>query len=183
MKNKIAILVAVICVGIIMSYLYNKRRVPSDPFYEFGGWRGDMYIPLIKPFNVFSYDGKNWMVGGNGYSDYYTDEGECSIDYVKRFQGSDSLFLFSYNNYLGVLIKGEMLSEGWLIISIKHKIYKGFTDYEEFRDAVFSGFQITVDTSTWRTPNSYYREFKKEGTLPWFPDSIWESSPKPLKHP
>jgi len=60
-------------------------------------------------------------------------------------------------------------------MDVENKTIDGYIYYEDFRDTVFSRYRITVDTSTWRTPDSYYKEFKREGTMPWFPDSITPS--------
>ena len=163
-----------VCVLLVMGLSCKEKRVPKDRFYAFkGGW-GEMNIPLIKPFHLFCYDGKNWMVDADGgYNGYKEDGGGCSIGGVQRFKGSDSLFLFrSHSVFWGVTINGKMLSEGWFIISITNKTINGYTDYEVFRDTLFSKYQLTVDTLSWRTPRSYYNEFKREGTMPWFPDSI-----------
>jgi len=162
------------CILLVIVTLCKEKRPPKSDFYAFkGGW-GEMNIPLVKPFNLFCYDGKNWMVNSDGYTGYKKG---ASIDGVKRFQGSDSLFLFrSYGISGGVYINGKKfpkLSEGWFIIDVVNKTINGYTYYGEFRDTLFSQYQITVDTSSWRTPRSYYNEFKRKGTLPWFPDNIW----------
>jgi hypothetical protein len=152
---------------------FKGKRIPNDPFYAFeGGW-GHMNIPLIKPFHMLCFDGKIWNVDEDGgYSGYKRDAGGCSIGGVQRFNGSDSLFLFrAYGG--SVIIKGKRQSEGWFIISITDKTFNGYPYYEDFRDTVFSKYQTIVDTLSWRTPDYYYKKFKKDGTLSWFPDSIW----------
>jgi hypothetical protein len=172
MNTKITLFV--VCILLIIGCSHKEKRVPKDRFYAYtGGW-GEMNIPLIKPFHLICFDGKDWTLDGDLGAGYKEDGGGCSIGGVQRFYASDSLFLFrSYDIFLAVVIKGERLSEGWFIISIQNKTMNGYTDYEAFRDTVFSKFQITIDTLSWRTPRSYYNEFKKEGIMPWFPDSIW----------
>jgi len=181
MNIKIALLTVCILLAIFGSFKilfdigssFKGKRIPNDSFYAFeGGW-GAMNVPLIKPFHLFCYDGKNWSVEEDGFSGYKRDAGGCSILDVQRFNGSDSLFFFrSYGNS-GSIIKGKEHFEGWFIISITDKTFNGYRYYEDFRDTLFSKYQITVDTLSWRTPLSFYKEFKKDGTLSWFPDSIW----------
>lgn len=169
MKNRIILFVACIC--LIIGCSCKEKRVPKDPFYaNKGGW-GEMNIPIIKPFHLFCYDGKNWMLSEDSYAGY--DKGGCSISNVQQFYGSDSLFLFRSYGGTGVLIEIERFSRGWFIMDIKNKTIDGYTGYGAFRDTLSSKYQIAVDTSSWRTPRSYYKEFKRKGTLPWFPDSIW----------
>jgi hypothetical protein len=171
MNTKITLFV--MCILLIIGCSNKEKRVPKDKFYAFtGGW-GEMNIPLIKPLNLFCYDGKDWMLDGDLGAGYKRDGGGCSIGGVQRFYASDSLFLFRSYGSSGVIIKGELQPEGWFIVSIQNKTMNGYTDYEAFRDTVFSKFQITVDTLSWRIPKSSYKEFKKEGIMPWFPDSIW----------
>ena len=159
-----------VCVLLVMGLSCKEKRVPKDRFYGFkGGW-GEMNIPIIKPFHLFCYDGKDWMLVEDDYAGY--KKGGCSIGGVRRFKGSDSLFLFRSYGGTGVIIKSKRQPEGWFIISITNKTVNGYTEYEVFRDTLFSKYQLTVDTLSWRTPRSYYNEFKKEGTMPWFPDSI-----------
>jgi hypothetical protein len=171
MNTKITLFV--VCILLIIGCSHKEKRVPKDKFYAFtGGW-GEMSIPLIKPFYLFCFDGKGWMLEEDDYTDYERFERDCSIFDVKRINASDSLFLFRSYGGSGVSINGRRQLEGWFIVSIQNKTINGYTDYEAFRDTVFSKFQITIDTLSWRTPKSYYKEFKKEGIMPWFPDSIW----------
>ena len=167
MRTRITLLIA--CVLFVIGCSCKEKRKPKDPFYAFkGGW-GEMNIPLVKPFNLFNF-GRGWTITQDEIADY--QKGGCSILCVQRFQWSDSLFLFrSYGDW-GILIRSKMVPEGWFIMDVANKAISGYTYYGEFRDTLFSQYQITVDTSSWRTPRSYYKEFKRKGTLPWFPDNI-----------
>ena len=163
------------CVILLMiGCSYQKKQEPRDRFYaNTGGW-GEMRVPLIKPFYLFCYDGENWMVEEDGgYSGYRRDGGGCSISNVRQLKTFENIFLFrSYGGGLGVIIKGERQPNGWFIIDIDNKTFNGYTDYKEFKDTLHTRYQIVIDTSSWRTPRSYYEEFKKERFMPWFPQQI-----------
>ena len=97
----------------------------------------------------------------------------ASIFEVKRLQMLKDLLFRSYGDSLAVTINGERQSEGWFVMDVKHKTINGYTDYTIFKDTLYSRYRITnIDTLLWRTPRSYYEEFKKERFMPWFPDSI-----------
>ncbi|MGI6292330.1 MAG: hypothetical protein ACOXZH_07920 [Bacteroidales bacterium] len=171
MKTKIGLL-SIFIILLIIGCINKEKQVPKDKFYaNTGGW-GEMRFPLIKPFYMFCYDGKNWLVYEDELDDY--DDGGCSIFEVKRLQMLKDLFLFrSYGDSLAVTINGERQSEGWFVMDVKHKTINGYTDYTIFKDTLYSRYRITnIDTLLWRTPRSYYEEFKKERFMPWFPDSI-----------
>jgi len=78
MNTKITLLV--VCIGLIIGCSYKEKRVPKDRFYAFkGGW-GAINIPLIKPFHLFCYDGKSWMLEEDSYAGY---KGYYTIDEVQ----------------------------------------------------------------------------------------------------
>ena len=140
------------------------KEAPQDKFYANAGGFGEMRLPLIKPFYMFCYDGQNWMV---------VEDGGCILTHeVKRLKAFDNLFLFRSYGSRGVIINNERYSGYWLIVDVGNEIEEEYTDYETFKDTLYSRYQITTDTLSWRTPRSYYEEFKKERLMPWFPDSI-----------
>ena len=167
MKTKIGLFIIIVSLMMGCSY----KEIPQDYFYADAGGFGELRVPLIKPFYMFCYDGKNWMVVEDGYNGYECNYGS-TIHEVKHLKAFENLFLFwSYGNW-GNSINGESHSEGWFIIDVENKIKEGYPDYQSFKDTLLSRYQITTDTLSWRTPRSYSDEFRKERFMPWFPDSI-----------
>ena len=76
MKTKIGLL-SIFIILLIIGCINKEKQVPKDKFYaNTGGW-GEMRFPLIKPFYMFCYDGKNWLVYEDELDDY--DDGGFNI--------------------------------------------------------------------------------------------------------
>ena len=168
MKRKIGLFI----VFVLLMIGCSEKEIPQDKFYANAGEWDTAKFPLVKPFYMFCWDGQNWMVVEDGYNGYKCNYGSTIYE-VKRLKVFENLFLFwSYGDDWGNSINGENHSESWFIIDMENKIKEGYPDYKSFSDTLYSQYQITVDTSSWREPKSYYEEFKKEHFMPWFPDSI-----------
>ena len=144
-------------------------EVPQDNFYVNKGGFGEMRFPLIEPFYMFCYDGQNWILEGVMESVAYNDyNGNCGdIFGIKRLKVFENLFLFrSYGDKENILNGRIHTKESWFILDIKNKIAEGYIDYKTFNDTLYSRYQITTDTLSWRTPRSYYEEFKKKRLMP-----------------
>jgi len=82
------------------------------------------------------------------------------------------LFILFVLQSCDLFMRKLSVRNGWFIIDIDNKTFNGYTDYKEFKDTLHTRYQIVIDTSSWRTPRSYYEEFKKERFMPWFPQQI-----------
>jgi len=167
MKRKVGLFTIIVLFMIGCS----EKEIPQDKFYANAGEFVESRLPLIKPFYM-SYTTRCWyVVEDGGYNGYQGNIG--TIGDVQRLKAFDNLFLFrSYGEWGNLFTNGEWHMECWFIVDIENKIRDGYTDYKMFSDTLYSRYQITTDTLFWRTPESYYEEFKKEHFMPWFPDSI-----------
>ena len=166
MKIKIGLFT--ICIALFLIGC-SEKEIPKDKFYANAGGFGELRLPLIKPFYMFYYEKENWMV--------IEDGGFILMHGVKRLKAFENLFLFrSYGS-----IRGKNYSDRWFLVDIENKIKEGYTDYQVFKDTLYSRYRITTDTLSWRTPRSYSDEFKKERFMPWFPDSITNNRIKTKK--
>ena len=183
MKRKIGLFTIIVSLMIGCSEI----KVPQDNFYAYAGEWDTSRFPLIKPFQMFSFESENWMVEENLYCGYYNTDNNSNNAYcysgeiydVKRLKAFENLFLFrSYGSYGN----GKKLPEGWFIVDIENRIREGYSDYKTLCDTLLSRYKITIDTLSWRTPKSYYEEFKKERFMPWFPDSVTNNTIKRKKY-
>jgi len=181
MKIKIGLFTIIVSLMIGCSEI----EVPKENFYAYAGDFGESRFPLIKPFYMF-FSTRDWAViedyfYGNNSGNAYHYSGDISdVQLIKAF---DNLFLFrSYGEWGNLFPNGEWHMECWFIIDIENKIEEGYIDYKTFSDTLQSRYQITIDTLSWRTPESYYEDFRKERFMPWFPDSITNNTKIRKKH-
>lgn len=169
MKNKTILFL--MCIIYFIGCIPKEQKESVDRFYTSkGGW-GEMRIPLIKPLYLFCHDGEDWSLQGLLGNDLYKENG-CSVYAIKKLTKNNDLFIFRSIGW-GVIIGSRKYPDAWFILDTEQKIIEGYTNYENLQNSLKINYGITdIDTLSWRTPRSYYNEFRKEKFLSWFPDTL-----------
>ena len=147
------------------NFLHNSSRQtptpPTDPFYTEAFYLGDPRLPLIKPYEVENFSGKEWV------ANTVIDKRLGGLGPVSRIDVHSSVILIYCSGDVGLY--GVAVPEAWFVIQTDKQIEIGFATEDEFKAYLT---EQGIDEPEWKDIQTVWETFRDTGELPWEPEII-----------